>query len=115
MSEEWTPELVADTKNALAIIRSTVIEGDAVVYLQQRLDKYLTNLDSAARTASGAVKVTGLLLEYIRQLQQQHQDLIRTVLDHYDPERNNHPEDVLAPKTPTQVLDFLSSRLPKQD
>lgn len=113
MSDEWTPELVADTKNALAIIRSTVIEGgDALVYVQGRLDKYLTNLDSAARTASGAVKVSGLLLEYIRQLQQQHQDLMRTVLDRYDPGRNSHPEDVLAPKKPIEVLDFISSRLP---
>jgi hypothetical protein len=111
---EWSPEQVADIRNALAIIGDAVLDGDNVVHRSERLDRYLTNFDSAVRTASGAVKVSGLLLEYIRQLQQQHQDIVTAVIDHYDPQRQNRPEEVLAPKTPAQVLNFVESRLPRE-
>ncbi|WP_319448964.1 MULTISPECIES: hypothetical protein [unclassified Mycobacterium] len=111
---DWTPEQVADIRNALAVIRDAVLDGDNVVHQPERLDRYLTNYDSAARTASGAVKVSGLLLEYIRQLQQQHQDMVTAIIDHYDPRRRNRPEEVLAPKTPAEVLNFVESRLPRE-
>ncbi|PVB47833.1 hypothetical protein D2E42_23995 [Mycobacteroides abscessus] len=111
---EWTPEQVADIRNALAIIGDAVLDGNDVVHRQQRLDRYLTNLDSAVRTASGAVKVSGLLLEYIRQLQQQHQDIVAAVIKHYDPHQRNHPAEVLAPKSPAEVLGFVESRLPRE-
>lgn len=111
---EWTPEQVADIRNALAIIRNAVLDGDDVVHQPEGLDRYLTNYDSAARTASGAVKVSGLLLEYIRQLQQQHQDIVTAVIDYYDPQRQDRPADVLVPKTPAEVLDFVESRLPRE-
>jgi hypothetical protein len=113
MSDEWTPELVADTRSALSIVRGTVVDGDALVFVQDRLNKYLTNHDSASRTASGAIKVTGLLLEYIRQLREQYEDLFRAVLDQYDPNRTLHPEKHLPTKTPTEVLNFIESRLPR--
>jgi hypothetical protein len=44
---EWTPEQVADIRNALAIIRNAVLDGDNVVHQQEHLNRYLTNHDSA--------------------------------------------------------------------
>ena len=72
-------------------------------------------MDSAAEIAIGAVNVCGLLLEYINQLQEQHRDRVPQLLDTIDnlmPEGHGELPDAPAPKSPAQVLQFISGRLP---
>ncbi|MBB5164937.1 hypothetical protein [Mycobacterium sp. AZCC_0083] len=117
MSTNWTPEEVADIKNVIAIVGSAAIDGDEVVSAQGRLDKYLTNLDGAARVATDAVNLCGLLLEHLVQTEQKNQDFMRVLLDAMQEMRpgGNQPlPEPPAPRSYAQILRFISEGLPKK-
>ncbi|QEM46607.1 hypothetical protein [Mycolicibacterium grossiae] len=115
MGTDWTPEEVADLKNVIAIVGSAAIDGTEVVNAQGRLDNYLTNLESATRTATAAVNLCGLLLEHLVQTEQKNQDYTRVLLramQEMQPEGRGPLPDAPGPRSYAQILKFVSDTLP---